>query len=226
MEINSLVESIRLDIEPDDIIIYDLEQHLKRLQNSARELNLRYDLNKDQILGEIKNFFDKENLTLSSDIPSANKQKIFKLRVILEAQRGSRIEFQPYTKDLNRIFKLKILDSHEFQINSKDVKWKHKFMPRIDFSQYFLRYSCDELVWTNEMGQICEGSYTNIFVQDDQGNWLTPKLESNILAGIMRGKFIERLKAKESFLYPQDIQNARKVLLCNSLIGGVEAKLN
>jgi branched-subunit amino acid aminotransferase/4-amino-4-deoxychorismate lyase len=221
----NLFESIRLEIESERVIVYDLPEHLERLRSSALEFGFKHDFSKLDILGRIKEFFVDRELVESNLIPiNGTNQKIFKLKIIV-GQTHLETEFQVYTRALNRNFIVKLLAAEEFNINSQDSRYRHKILPRIDLTQKFLRYSCDELIWTNEHKQICEGSFTNIFVQDTDDHWYTPALSSNILAGVMRRKIIGKLSAQETLLYEKDLRNSKKIILTNALIGMVEASL-
>jgi branched-chain amino acid aminotransferase len=89
------------------------------------------------------------------------------------------------------------------------------------------RQAAGEAIFANTLGNLCEGSGTNIFVALD-GHLLTPPLSAGCLAGITRGLILERsggnieerdvpfkalLEADEAFLTSalRDVQPIRKV---------------
>lgn len=76
----------------------------------------------------------------------------------------------------------------------------------------------DEVIFQNQDGQICEGSFTSIFIEKD-GQLLTPKLSCGLLAGILRQELIETHQAFEAVLTLEDIKSADAILIGNSLRG-------
>lgn len=158
--------------------------------------------------------------------PTAPRDDIYRLRIILHQNSNIDINIEPYTRDLSANWKVKILDPKEFHIDSQDHKFKHKFYPRLDFSKYLKPNDIyDEVIWLNERSEICEGSFTNIFLQDHDGNWFTPSLETNILPGIMRSNLIQKLNAKEQKIKLEELKSFQKTYLSNSMIGLKEISL-
>ena len=80
-----------------------------------------------------------------------------------------------------------------------------------------------EVIFLNMKGELCEGSFTNIFV-DLNGLLLTPPLSAGLLPGILRAALLENGTAKETTLSLDDIRNADKIWVGNSLRGLMEAK--
>lgn len=225
MIINSLIESIRLEVSGEQVAIYNLTNHLSRLKLSAKELNFSSCCSEAEVLEAVQDFFPDHQVIEVNDIPgNKTRQKIFKLRLLLHRTHFE-TRFQPYPRSLNKAFTIKLLSTNEFHINSSDRQWRYKFLPREDFSQYFLRYFCDELIWTNERQEVCEGSFTNIFIKNSSGQWITPSLESNLIAGTMRQKVIKLLGAQEVTVSKKDLLENEEIILTNALIGMVIAKL-
>lgn len=81
----------------------------------------------------------------------------------------------------------------------------------------------DEVLFLNELGQVCEGTITNVFA--DLGDGLvTPPLSSGCLPGVLRGEMLAAGQAREGVLTLDDLRGARAVFVGNSLRGliGVE----
>ena len=76
----------------------------------------------------------------------------------------------------------------------------------------------DEIIFLNSDGQLCEGSFTSLFIQRD-GGLLTPALSCGLLPGVLREEFIETGKATEATLTLTDIEQADAILVGNSLRG-------
>jgi branched-chain amino acid aminotransferase len=86
-------------------------------------------------------------------------------------------------------------------------------------------HGADEAVFANTRGELCEGTGTNVFVEDD-GALLTPPLASGCLAGVTRAIVIEwaraaGLEVREETLDIAVLDEARHVALTSSTRGMV-----
>ncbi|MDA0772422.1 MAG: aminotransferase class IV [Cyanobacteria bacterium] len=234
MQINQLLESLRVEELEDMVIVYDLEAHCQRLLNSIEALSLRGANATCQsslhnfilfIQNQIKNkaqyqFNKPVGFSKLPSLPGVldcfanarNDTRIYKLRLLYSKDSSFTMEIEPYTRDLTKAWQVKILLPKEFQIDSKDPQWKHKFYPRPAIPQF---PNCDEIIWTNENSHLCEASFTNIFFQDQAGTWHTPHLDCGILPGTMRAKLIQKLDAREGFYTENDLET--KIVLVNSI---------
>jgi branched-subunit amino acid aminotransferase/4-amino-4-deoxychorismate lyase len=232
--IEKLVESLRIETNTDHVTVYDLEEHLYRLISSIDELSFKIPSqiseyqelilffqnqikNKAQIffknsIGFARSTVNGQRLDSSSLI---SKAELFKLRIIYSHDAKFSIDIEPYTRDLNKSWQVKILDTKEFHIQTTNPIWRHKFLPRPATPSLSHSATCDEVIWTNENGHICEGSFTNVFFYNNQGQLCTPSLDSNILPGIMRSKIIESFNVTEGHYYPEDLRNG--FFLVNSM---------
>lgn len=68
-------------------------------------------------------------------------------------------------------------------------------------AQYARKHHADEGIWANTVGQLCEGTWSNVFVWIN-GNWMTPPLSSGCLPGVTRSRVL--LLAKESNIEIQE----------------------
>jgi len=78
----------------------------------------------------------------------------------------------------------------------------------------------DEVIFTNERGELTEGGRSNIFVRRG-GMLLTPPLDAGVLPGILRAELLAQGKAQEAVLTPRDLDG--EVWLGNSLRGLIRA---
>lgn len=85
--------------------------------------------------------------------------------------------------------------------------------------------SCDEVLFVNESGALCEGSFTSLFARKG-GQLYTPPLSAGVLPGILRGQMIDSGKAVERDLTPRDLEQAEAIFIGNSLRGLIRAELN
>lgn len=213
--IENLLETIRVELLGQEAYIFNFDSHYQRLEKSINELKFK---NRNDLylllMNQIKN---KVQYELKSSVKFINELKSFagkrfKLRLIYQIDGNFKINLEDYQRDLNKTWQIKISD--DFFIDHREQKWKHKFFPRNK-----LEYNnCDEVIWLNDLGQICEGSFTNIFFLDKNNYWHTPCLESNILPGTTRNSLINDLKAKQGFYYKEDLIEAKEILVSNSMI--------
>jgi para-aminobenzoate synthetase/4-amino-4-deoxychorismate lyase len=75
-----------------------------------------------------------------------------------------------------------------------------------------------DLLFFNERGELCEGARSNVFIKKRE-MFYTPPLESGILNGIERERFIVKTDAKETKLYHKDLLEAEEIILTNSVRG-------
>ncbi|WP_211319145.1 chorismate-binding protein [Quadrisphaera granulorum] len=76
----------------------------------------------------------------------------------------------------------------------------------------------DEVVWTNERGEVCEASTSNVAVRLD-GRWWTPPVECGLLPGILRERLLESGQLDLRVLSPDDLRRAEGLAVLNSLRG-------
>lgn len=75
-----------------------------------------------------------------------------------------------------------------------------------------------EAIFANGLGNLCEGSASNIFVVLD-GEVLTPTLASGCLPGVTRELMIEWFKIKEAELRMSVLEVAEEIFLTSSTRG-------
>lgn len=223
----ALIESISVE-KQDLVIAFNLERHLKRLKNSIGLLDFQYikGVEKDHLefflFNQIKNHLQyKFNSVFSSTDfldtqPVKDSQRqLYKLRLIYKKDANFEIECNEYKRNLNKIFKIKILDFNDFHVHRDDKKWKHKFYPR---EKIIIPENYDEVIWLNDQKEICEGSFTNIFWRQDN-KFYTPSLDCNILPGIAREIILEANKINIGNFQLSDLEKADEIFLSNSMIG-------
>jgi para-aminobenzoate synthetase/4-amino-4-deoxychorismate lyase len=106
--------------------------------------------------------------------------------------------------------------------DSAGVYLRHKTTHRALYDQQFAEARAegfDEVIFTNERGEITEGAISNIFIEKD-GMLLTPPLSCGVLPGIYRRHLLEtHANVKERVLTIDDLKAADAVFLCNSVRG-------
>ncbi len=103
------------------------------------------------------------------------------------------------------------------QVAPRDFRLAHKTSDR---SVYPRIEGAFETLYTDDNGHLTEGSFTSIFVERD-GVLLTPPLARGALPGVLRAELIERGRAVEAELTPDDL--AGGFFIGNALRGLVAA---
>ncbi len=223
--IKSLVESMRIE-NSGNITALNIFRHLKRLKNSVIELKFQIPASIEPenfelfFFNQIKNFLQYKFKKIFEsyeylDINPIKKldRDLYKLRLTYDKDGKFKIEIENYQRNLNQPLKIKILE--EFIVEKNDTKWQHKFFPREDIS---IPVNFDEVIWKNDKGEICEGSFSNIIWQK-QGELFTPTQSCNLLPGIAREILLENNKINTGAYMAEELETAEKIFLCNAMMG-------
>lgn len=201
----SLIETMRW--EPDHGFVR-LDQHLRRLSRSADALGFLAPADPAMAL----------QLAVGGETP---------LRVRLSVTYRGKLEvtttpFEPEPE--SKVWRLRIADQ---RLSSDDAFLRHKTTRRDVYEAAraeFTSGDADEVLMLNERGELCEGTMTNLFVEDADGLLLTPALSSGLLPGVLRAELIREGQARAEVLQPAALQN-RRLFVGNSLRGLVPAEL-
>jgi para-aminobenzoate synthetase/4-amino-4-deoxychorismate lyase len=184
-----------------------LDMHLDRLESSATYFDIPFD--RPSILSQI--------------IATTNQlhpQENYRIRLLLDSSSNITITSEKLSPE-SEAAKISVRLSAT-PTSSTDVFLRHKTTHREQYNSDYAQARADgfdEVIYTNERGEITEGAISNIFIQRD-GKLLTPPLTSGVLPGIYRRHLLETdPAAEESVLTLQDLQAAEAVFLCNSLRG-------
>ena len=191
-----LIESLRWQKE-----YFLLDLHLARLKKSAEYFDFNYDTE------NIKKELNKITRAL-------DKNKIYKIRLLMDYLGNLEISLQEI-KDNPEKIKIKISDKI---INSNDIFLYHKTTNR---ELYDKEPDC---IFFNENGELTEGAIYNIFIEK-HGILYTPPALCGLLAGVYRQYLIGNKDVIEKKIYKQELINADKIFLCNSVRGLMEAIL-
>lgn len=181
-----------------------LSLHLKRLKDSAHYFNFKfnYQLLKKQLL-----ILAKQHATGS-----------YKVRLLLEKQGFFHIEaatLQATSSELQATW-------FTSPINSQNILLYHKTTHRDFYPEASLT---KEYLLTNEQGEVTEFVSGNLVIFK-QGKWLTPPVNSGLLAGTLRQWLLSKKFISEQILYKQDIESAEQILFINSVRGARRVTLD
>jgi para-aminobenzoate synthetase / 4-amino-4-deoxychorismate lyase len=191
-----------------------LERHLARLQSSAHHFGYP---------------FSREKVMAALDAEAARVTSAVALVRLLLAEDGSialtSTAIELPTRDM--VWRFVISDQ---RVDEKDAFFYHKTTRRQFFDREMERQKaltdCDEVVFLNKKGELTEGTRTNLFIEMD-GRLFTPALASGLLPGTLREELLDlpRAAASEAVLTPQDLLDADRTYLGNSVRGLVRAEL-
>ncbi|MBB4346754.1 aminotransferase class IV family protein [Aliirhizobium cellulosilyticum] len=206
----SLIETMRWT--PEDGFVR-LEQHLRRLSRSADALGFRQPQDARRALDD----------AVDGDEP-------LRVRLVMSFRGKIEVTTAPFViQSPETVWKVRIGTT---KLKSDDPLYRHKTSRREPYEAARAEFSADEadeVLLTNERGEMCEGTITNLFVEDQEGMLMTPPITSGILPGVLRADLIRERRAKGAVLKPADLQEAmtagRKIFVGNSLRGLIRAEL-
>ena len=185
-------------------------QHKKRLIKTANELKYPFkDVDFQNAIKSIKSLDKPQRVRLA-----LNNLGEFDIQ---------QSDYKPYQINSEVTFSLS-----KYPLSDKVQVTRHKVSDRnfYDGERNRIRQltDADEVIFLNSKNEICEGSYTSIFIKKN-GLLITPPLSSGLLPGILRADLLEKKQAIEGILTITDIIEADEVFLGNSLRGLMIAKL-
>ena len=190
--------------------VKNFSQHKKRLIKTANEL--KYPFKEVHFQNAIKSI-------ISVDKPQRVRLALNNLGEFNIQQS----DYEPYQINSEVTFSLS-----KYPLSDKVQVTRHKVSDRnfYDGERNRIRKltEADEVIFLNNKNEICEGSYTSIFIKKN-GVLVTPPLSSGLLPGILRADLLEKKQAIERTLTITDIIEAEEVFLGNSLRGLMKAKL-
>lgn len=82
-----------------------------------------------------------------------------------------------------------------------------------------------DVIFLNTQNRVCEGSRSNIYIQDEQGQWWTPPAQGWLLPGVQRQALLNSKLARETEISLEDLLNAKAIRVSNALRGWQDALL-
>ena len=115
----------------------------------------------------------------------------------------------------------------ESRLESNDVFLYHKTSHRSFYDEHLHKARAAgffETIFLNENGELTEGSFTNLFIEE-RGTLFTPPVACGLLPGVLREHLLSTGQAKEKILYPADLKTADKIFVGNSVRGLIEVEI-
>lgn len=188
---------------PDNGIAY-LEEHLARLDHSARYFDIAYDADALRgLLGEYKS------------------DSMQRLRLLLSHTGRLTLESTPLTLS-DETVQLALAPK---AVHSSNVFLRHKTTHRRIYELASMgKGAADDVILWNERDELTETTIYNLFLDID-GELLTPALSSGLLPGTLRAHLLATGMCKEAVLIKSDLQRADKIMVGNSVRGLRQAEL-
>lgn len=194
--------------------IYLLPLHLNRLKKSAAFFGFPYDRLKIKTV-------------LAERVSVLDIHKTWKIRLLL-SNTGA-IDLR--AEELPPAIKNKQLAAiSAIHTDPADPFLQHKTTERVMYNQELVHYKklgYDDVLFTNNRGEITEGAISNIFIKKGSF-YYTPPISCGLLPGVFRTYFIRRHRTmvKEKILYPEDLYSADVIFLTNAIRGLAQVKLD
>jgi para-aminobenzoate synthetase/4-amino-4-deoxychorismate lyase len=199
----SLLETMRLN----EGAIVRLERHLSRLAGSAGQFGYAYDESRirEAVVETVR----------------AHPRGQWRVRLLVARDGAPTIECTPYTRD-PRAWRVTIAPD---PVDSRDPFLANKTTHREVYdSARRLRPDVDDVILSNERGEITEATVANIVVEID-GVRVTPPLASGLLGGAFRAELLDSGQIHERVLTRDDVRRASRIWLINSLREWIDAVL-
>ncbi|WP_096025692.1 bifunctional chorismate-binding protein/class IV aminotransferase [Campylobacter lanienae] len=208
--------------------IFLLQNHLKRLINSARLLGFKLPMGFE--LCEM----DEERLKFSDIVGGINGgfESIDKFKEIFADLRADNVDLR-VNLTLNRSGEYQIIQTQILPLKSHKIAISQNRLNSCNDLLYHKTTLRDERIiddglfdifYLNERDELCEGSRSNI-VLNIGGELLTPKLDCGLLAGTLRERLLKFGEIKEAILGLDDLKNASEIYAINSLRGAIKVEL-
>lgn len=202
----SLIETMRW--EPGTGFLR-IEQHIRRLHRSADALGFR--AAPPDLMEQLE--------------AAALGEAALRVRLVMSFRGKVEITTTPFTPLAeDTVWRLRIAET---RLSSDDPMYRHKISRREVYEAAraeFPAEDADEVLLLNERGEICEGTITNVFVEQADSSLITPPISCGLLPGILRADLIRAGQARSSLVKPEDLAG-RNLFVGNSLRGLIRAEL-
>ncbi len=182
-----------------------LALHLNRLKRSAKYFSFKM----------IPEKIETALLEKSADF---DVYKSYRVRLLLSKNGLFSITYDETSVNKKEILKIAVSDK---KTDKNDVYLFHKTTNRALYNEEYEKYKNEgyfDVIFSNIENEITEGAISNIVILKNN-EYFTPPLSSGVLDGVYR-KFLfesKTLPLKEKVLYLEDLKNADKIFLINSV---------
>lgn len=188
-----LLETMR--VEKGDFPL--LERHLKRMQETAAYFS--YPFNEELIRQRL--------------IRSASDLSLGRVRLLLSESGDVQVESYDHD-DTDKRYKAVLAAT---PINKANPFYYHKTTHRGMYNAHPKKGADTVLLW-NEEEELTEFTFANLVVKKN-GVYVTPPVDSGLLAGTMREELLEKGSIQEEVVYVKELPDFEEVWMVNGLRG-------
>jgi len=162
---------------------------------------------------------------IAAHLSTMNPAQTHRLRILLNPTGGHSLQSQPLpaTPTPVRV----VLAPEALHPDPDWIGHKSTYRPWYAQASDWLQRHPDvfDVLYCNVRDELCEGTRTNVYVQDDTGAWLTPPLSCGLLAGVQRQALLDQGLIREAIIPRAQLLRARRVRVSNALRGWMDAQL-
>ncbi len=185
--------------EEDKYFLFDY--HLNRLKNTADYFLFKF--NEDKIRSELQKLLKK-----------LEENKKYKIRLLLNKWGNIKIDLEELISTVKTV---KILLSKIERCNEEKFLYhKTTHRPWDKELTEAKQKGFEEVLFVNENNELLEGAITNLIIKKNR-ELFTPPIHLGILNGCYRQYLLDEKRIEEKLLTVEDLKNADKIILCNSV---------
>ena len=173
------------------------ESHYKRLTHSAKELDMPFPVEQEEIKKWIR------------DVLSANKLTSGRVKIIISKRLEGKFNVFIMASPLDQLPSSYSLMAYTLSRDTKSISFRHKTTSRADSYIAYKKAQGEgfnDALYINEKNELIECTRANIFlVLEDR--IITPLLESGILSGVTRSKIIEITKRENITIEEKNVHS-------------------
>lgn len=184
-----------------------LSLHLKRLRESSKYFDFKYD--EDKIVHSLKNL--KKYLD----------NNYYKVRLLLSKDGSLKLQTQ-LLKNFEFCCKTPVkIKMSNILIDEENIFLYHKTTNRKIYNKEYNKYTklgYFDVLFINTKKELTETSRCNVFLKID-GKFFSPPTKSGLLAGVFRSFILKKNSIFNKKLYVEDLMRAQAIYITNSVIG-------
>ena len=190
------------------------EDHYKRLFKSSKELKMEFPVSEEELSNWV------------IDLLKANKLQKARVKLIISKRLEGKFNVSIFAAQLETIPESCKLIAKKTIRDLESLSSRHKSTSRLDYHLDYMEAvenRFNDALYINEKNELLECTRSNIFlIMEDR--IITPKVESNILDGVMRN-IILRIAEKENIVIEEKnvhslyLNRAKGFFVANAIIG-------
>jgi len=187
-----------------------LKEHIIRMKASAEYFGFSF--NTGDIRNELNKLEDK-----------FTRGKKYRIRLLLRKNGCLDNEFSEIKESPG----VRYAAISNYRITPENIFLYHKTTNRVLYDREYSHYNrlgYFDVIFLNIKDEITEGAISNIIIEKDSRLY-TPSLSSGVLAGIYRGSLLKKGKVQEKIIFLQELLDAERIFLCNSVRGLTQVRL-